>query len=166
VPHPGQGLIGLPESLLLNRMSGVATPRAITPHFRYSLPVAPLAAVVPAGTPAADVLGMQPAGVMLSNGPGDPAGLPYAVEATRQLIDAGVPIVPIVTAGAGESAYVISDGHRLYLTGYESVSAYVKRKTYAREAKERRAAIRRAVNAINASSARAQSIQLVGLSWQ
>lgn len=51
--------------------------------------------VVPAGTPAADVLAMQPNGVMLSNGPGDPAGLPYAVEATRQLIDAGVPIFGI-----------------------------------------------------------------------
>jgi 1-acyl-sn-glycerol-3-phosphate acyltransferase len=31
----------------------------------------------------------------------------------RLAIDAGVPIMPIVTAGAGESAYVISDGHRL-----------------------------------------------------
>ncbi len=51
--------------------------------------------VVPADTPAADVLAMHPAGVMLSNGPGDPAGLPYAVEATRQLIDAGVPIFGI-----------------------------------------------------------------------
>ncbi len=46
VPHPGQGLIGLPESLLLNSMSGVATPRAITPHFRYSVPAVPVAAVV------------------------------------------------------------------------------------------------------------------------
>ena len=51
--------------------------------------------VVPADTPAAQVLAMQPAGVMLSNGPGDPAGLPYAVEATRQLIDAGTPIFGI-----------------------------------------------------------------------
>jgi len=51
--------------------------------------------VVPAATPAAAVLAMQPAGVMLSNGPGDPAGLPYAVEATHQLIDAGVPIFGI-----------------------------------------------------------------------
>jgi carbamoyl-phosphate synthase small subunit len=51
--------------------------------------------VVPADTPAADVLAMQPAGVMLSNGPGDPAGLPYAVEATRQLIDAGMPMFGI-----------------------------------------------------------------------
>ncbi|HNS00880.1 MAG TPA: glutamine-hydrolyzing carbamoyl-phosphate synthase small subunit [Anaerolineae bacterium] len=51
--------------------------------------------VLPAGTPAAAALAMQPDGVVLSNGPGDPAGLPYAVEATRQLIDAGVPIFGI-----------------------------------------------------------------------
>jgi carbamoyl-phosphate synthase small subunit len=51
--------------------------------------------VVPADTPAATVLAMQPAGVLLSNGPGDPAGLPYAVEATRQLIEAGAPIFGI-----------------------------------------------------------------------
>lgn len=51
--------------------------------------------VLPAGAPAAAALAMQPAGVVLSNGPGDPAGLPYAVEATRQLIDAGMPIFGI-----------------------------------------------------------------------
>ena len=51
--------------------------------------------VVPADTPAGQVLAMHPDGVMLSNGPGDPAGLPYAVEATRQLIAAGVPIFGI-----------------------------------------------------------------------
>jgi carbamoylphosphate synthase small subunit len=37
------------------------------------------------------VLAQQPAGVMLSHGLGDPASLPHAVEATRQLIDADVP---------------------------------------------------------------------------
>ena len=51
--------------------------------------------VVPAGTTAEQVLAVHPDGVMLSNGPGDPAGLPYAVEATRQLIAAGVPIFGI-----------------------------------------------------------------------
>ena len=51
--------------------------------------------VVPADTPAEQVLAMHPDGVMLSNGPGDPAGLPYAVEATRQLIAADVPIFGI-----------------------------------------------------------------------
>ena len=51
--------------------------------------------VVPADTSAEQVLAMHPDGVMLSNGPGDPAGLPYAVEATRQLIATGVPIFGI-----------------------------------------------------------------------
>jgi carbamoyl-phosphate synthase small subunit len=42
--------------------------------------------VVPASTPAADVLARDPAGVFLSNGPGDPAAVPYAVEAIRGLL--------------------------------------------------------------------------------
>jgi carbamoyl-phosphate synthase small subunit len=42
--------------------------------------------VVPAKTPASEVLAMQPAGVFLSNGPADPAALPYAIENIRELI--------------------------------------------------------------------------------
>jgi carbamoyl-phosphate synthase small subunit len=42
--------------------------------------------VVPASTSAADVLAMQPAGVFLSNGPGDPAEVGYAVEAIQGLL--------------------------------------------------------------------------------
>jgi carbamoyl-phosphate synthase small subunit len=42
--------------------------------------------VVPAGTPAADVLAREPDGVFLSNGPGDPAPLVGAVEAVRGLV--------------------------------------------------------------------------------
>lgn len=42
--------------------------------------------VVPAKTPAETVLAMSPDGVLLSNGPGDPAGVPYAVEAVRALL--------------------------------------------------------------------------------
>ncbi len=42
--------------------------------------------VVPASTPAERVLAMEPHGVFLSNGPGDPQGVPYAVEAVRQLL--------------------------------------------------------------------------------
>lgn len=51
--------------------------------------------VVPADTSAAAVLAWQPAGVMLSNGPGDPAGLPYAVDAVRELIATDLPIFGI-----------------------------------------------------------------------
>jgi carbamoyl-phosphate synthase small subunit len=42
--------------------------------------------VVPAHTTAADVLAMEPDGVFLSNGPGDPAAVPYAAEAVASLI--------------------------------------------------------------------------------
>ncbi|MBJ7457630.1 MAG: PQQ-like beta-propeller repeat protein [Thermoleophilaceae bacterium] len=49
----------------------------------------------------------------------------------------------VFARGSGAYNPAISDGHRLYLTGYESISAYVKTSTYAREAKERRAALRR-----------------------
>lgn len=42
--------------------------------------------VVPATTPSADVLAMQPDGVFLSNGPGDPSVVTYGVEAARELL--------------------------------------------------------------------------------
>lgn len=42
--------------------------------------------VVPASTPAAEVLARQPAGVFLSNGPGDPGMVPYGAEAIRELL--------------------------------------------------------------------------------
>jgi len=42
--------------------------------------------VVPASTSAADVMARKPHGVFLSNGPGDPTSVPYAIEATRELL--------------------------------------------------------------------------------
>lgn len=47
--------------------------------------------VVPAQTPAAEVLAMKPDGVFLSNGPGDPEPCDYAIDAIRQFIAARVP---------------------------------------------------------------------------
>ena len=47
--------------------------------------------VVPAKTSAAEVLAMAPDGVFLSNGPGDPEPCDYAIEAIRQIVDAGMP---------------------------------------------------------------------------
>ena len=47
--------------------------------------------VVPAQTPAAEVLAMKPDGVFLSNGPGDPEPCTYAIDAIREILDAGVP---------------------------------------------------------------------------
>jgi carbamoyl-phosphate synthase small subunit len=54
-----------------------------------------LVTVVPANTPADDVIALAPDGIFLSNGPGDPAGLSYAVEAVQQLIDSHIPILGI-----------------------------------------------------------------------
>ncbi len=42
--------------------------------------------VFPAKTPAEDILALQPAGVFLSNGPADPAALPYAIENIRKIL--------------------------------------------------------------------------------
>ena len=42
--------------------------------------------VVPASTPAADILAMKPDGILLSNGPGDPSAVPYAVDTARELL--------------------------------------------------------------------------------
>lgn len=47
--------------------------------------------VVPAQTPAKDVLAMKPDGVFLSNGPGDPEPCDYAITAIKDIINAGVP---------------------------------------------------------------------------
>ena len=51
--------------------------------------------VVPAMTPAAEVLAMQPDGVFLSNGPGDPEPCDYAIRATQECMAAGVPVFGI-----------------------------------------------------------------------
>ena len=51
--------------------------------------------VVPASTSAADVLAMNPAGVFLSNGPGDPSAVGGAIEAVRELSTHGLPMFGI-----------------------------------------------------------------------
>lgn len=47
--------------------------------------------VVPAKTPASEVLAMKPDGVFLSNGPGDPEPCDYAINAIREIVDSGTP---------------------------------------------------------------------------
>lgn len=51
--------------------------------------------VVPAQTPAAEVLALRPDGVFLSNGPGDPEPCDYAIAAIRELLAARVPVYGI-----------------------------------------------------------------------
>ncbi len=51
--------------------------------------------VVPAKTPAADVLAMNPDGVFLSNGPGDPEPCDYAIEAIQSILETELPVFGI-----------------------------------------------------------------------
>ena len=51
--------------------------------------------VVPAQTPAADVLALKPDGVFLSNGPGDPEPCVYAIEAIQAILDTDLPMFGI-----------------------------------------------------------------------
>lgn len=51
--------------------------------------------VVPAQTPAADVLALQPDGVFLSNGPGDPEPCDYAIKAIKEVLDTEIPVFGI-----------------------------------------------------------------------
>jgi len=51
--------------------------------------------VVPATTPAADVLAMNPDGVFLSNGPGDPEPCTYAIEAIKAILENKIPVFGI-----------------------------------------------------------------------
>ena len=51
--------------------------------------------VVPAKTPAADVLAMNPDGIFLSNGPGDPEPCDYAIQAIREFLETDIPVFGI-----------------------------------------------------------------------
>ena len=67
--------------------------------------------VVPAQTPAQDVLALRPDGVFLSNGPGDPQPCDYAIEATRTLIETGIPVFGICL---GHQILALASGARTF----------------------------------------------------
>ena len=72
--------------------------------------------VVPAATPAADVLARRPDGVFLSNGPGDPAAVTYAIDSIRGLLGE-VPVFGIclghqlLATALGGSTHKLKFGH-------------------------------------------------------
>ena len=51
--------------------------------------------MVPAQTPASEVLALQPDGIFLSNGPGDPEPCDYAIAAIRELLETEIPVFGI-----------------------------------------------------------------------
>jgi carbamoyl-phosphate synthase small subunit len=74
--------------------------------------------VVPATTPAQEVLPLAPDGVFLSNGPGDPEPCTYAIESSKRIMDAGVPIFgiclghQILGLACGAKTFKLKFGHR------------------------------------------------------
>jgi carbamoyl-phosphate synthase small subunit len=73
--------------------------------------------VVPARTPAEKVLALKPDGIFLSNGPGDPAGAPYAAAAVAELLVHYIPIFgiclghQILARALGGETYKLKFGH-------------------------------------------------------
>jgi carbamoyl-phosphate synthase small subunit len=67
--------------------------------------------VVPAQTNAADILAMKPDGVFLSNGPGDPQPCDYAIDATRAIIERGLPTFGICL---GHQIMALASGARTF----------------------------------------------------
>jgi carbamoyl-phosphate synthase small subunit len=74
--------------------------------------------VFPATAPASDLLSAGPDGVFLSNGPGDPAVLSYAISNAKHLIEADVPVFgiclghQILSLAMGGGTYKLKFGHR------------------------------------------------------
>jgi carbamoyl-phosphate synthase small subunit len=73
--------------------------------------------VVPATTPASEVLSMRPDGIFLSNGPGDPEPCDYAIAATRTLVERGLPVFgiclghQILALASGAKTFKMKFGH-------------------------------------------------------
>ncbi len=73
--------------------------------------------VVPAQTSAAEVLALQPDGVFLSNGPGDPQPCDYAIKAAAELMDSGIPTFgiclghQIMALASGAKTFKMKFGH-------------------------------------------------------
>jgi carbamoyl-phosphate synthase small subunit len=74
--------------------------------------------VLPATASAADALKLKPAGIFLSNGPGDPAALGYIVREVKTLLDTGIPIFgiclghQILGQALGGKTFKLKFGHR------------------------------------------------------
>lgn len=92
--------------------------------------------VFPAKTPVAEVLAWNPDGFFISNGPGDPSAMPYAVETVRKFLDTNKPLFgiclghQILGLASGISTYKMHHGHRglnhpvkNFLTGLSEITS-------------------------------------------
>ena len=74
--------------------------------------------VFPATAPASDLLAAEPDGIFLSNGPGDPAALPYAIANARELVKTDIPTFgiclghQILGLAVGGQTFKLKFGHR------------------------------------------------------
>ena len=74
--------------------------------------------VFPASAPASELRKIEPDGIFLSNGPGDPAALPYAIDNVRELVQTDLPMFgiclghQILGLAVGGKTYKLKFGHR------------------------------------------------------
>jgi len=127
----GKGYADAPHAKGAETAPGEGTPAPDAPHvvaidygskdniFRNLVKAGARVTVVPAQTKADEILRMQPAGVFLSNGPGDPAATAdYAVPVIRELLDRDMPIFGICLGhqllglAAGARTIKMHQGHR------------------------------------------------------
>ncbi len=109
---PGQGRLRQGDAIAGARAATTSTrPHSSTPRLRFRVVAYDFGVkrnilrmlvdrgcdvtVVPAQTPASEVLALAPDGVFLSNGPGDPEPCDYAIAATREFIRAQIPLFGI-----------------------------------------------------------------------
>ena len=110
---PGRWLGAAPR-----RVEVVSSTTREAQHPARATPIGARATVVPAGTSAADILARNPDGVLLSNGPGDPAATgEYAVPEIAKLVDSGKPVFGIclghqmLARALGASTVKMDQGH-------------------------------------------------------
>lgn len=74
--------------------------------------------IFPAQTPASEILAWNPQGIMLSNGPGDPSAMDYAIDTVKTLVNTGIPTFGIclghqlLSLASGLETYKMHHGHR------------------------------------------------------
>ena len=92
--------------------------------------------VFPAKTPVEDMMAWQPDAFFISNGPGDPAAMPYAIETVKELVNINKPTFGIcmghqvLALSQGINTYKMHNGHRglnhpvkNLLTGYSEITS-------------------------------------------